>query len=85
MKPNAIVAQSGGPTAVINASACGVIQTAMESGVINSVYGATNGILGILKEDIFDISAEKAENNRGDEAHPCRRYRLLPLQAQRHQ
>jgi len=57
-KPNAIVAQSGGPTAVINSSACGVIQQAMRSGKIGSVFGATNGILGVLKEDLFDISAE---------------------------
>ncbi len=60
-KANAIVAQSGGPTAVINSSACGVIQTAMRSGKINRVLGAINGILGVLKEDLFDISAEKPE------------------------
>lgn len=60
MKPNAIVAQSGGPTTVINSSACGVIQAAIESGKISRVYGATNGILGILNEDIFDITAESA-------------------------
>jgi 6-phosphofructokinase len=60
-KPNAIVAQSGGPTTVINSSACGVIQEAMNSGSIGSVIGATNGILGVLKEDLFDISAEKPE------------------------
>ena len=60
-KPNAIIAQSGGPTAAINSSACGVIQEAMKSGEIGSVLGATNGILGVLKEDLFDISAEKAE------------------------
>ncbi len=58
---NAIVAQSGGPTTVINSSACGVIQQAMKSGNIGRVFGATNGILGVLKEDLFDISAEKPE------------------------
>ncbi len=57
-KPNAIVAQSGGPTAVINSSACGVVQEAMNCGKIGPVLGATNGILGVLKEDLFDISAE---------------------------
>ena len=61
LKPNAIVAQSGGPTAVINSSACGVVQEAMKSGKIGSVIGATNGILGVLKEDLFDIADEKAE------------------------
>jgi 6-phosphofructokinase 1 len=60
-KPNAIVAQSGGPTTVINSSACGAIQEAVKSGRIGAVYGATNGILGVLKEDLFDISAEKPE------------------------
>ena len=60
-KPNAIVAQSGGPTTVINSSACGAVQEAMKSGKIGSVIGATNGILGVLKEDLFDISAEKPE------------------------
>jgi ATP-dependent phosphofructokinase / diphosphate-dependent phosphofructokinase len=60
-KPNAIVAQSGGPTTVINSSACGIIQQAVKSGKIGKVIGATNGILGVLKEDLFDISAEKPE------------------------
>jgi len=60
-KPNAIVAQSGGPTTVINSSACGVVQEAAKSGKIGSVIGATNGILGVLKEDLFDMSAEKPE------------------------
>ncbi|MBI9016510.1 MAG: 6-phosphofructokinase [Phycisphaerae bacterium] len=56
--PNILVAQSGGPTTVINSSVCGVIQTAINSGKIGKVYGAVNGILGVLKEDLFDISSE---------------------------
>jgi len=60
-KPNAIAAQSGGPTAAINSSACGVIQEAVQSGRIGRVLGAANGILGVLQEDLFDISAEKPE------------------------
>ena len=60
-KANAIVAQSGGPTAVINSSACGVIQEAMKSDKIGRIFGATNGILGVLKEELFDISAESAK------------------------
>ncbi len=60
-KPNAIVAQSGGPTAVINSSACGVIQEAAKSGKIGRVIGATNGILGVLKEDLFNVSAERSD------------------------
>jgi len=61
VRGNALVAQSGGPTAVINASACGVIQQALKSEEITGVYGAYNGILGVLQEDIFDIGAESAE------------------------
>ena len=60
-KPNAIVAQSGGPTAVINSSACGVIQEAKKSGKIGRVIGAVNGILGVLKEELFNLSAERSE------------------------
>ena len=45
LKGKAVVAQSGGPTSVINASACGVIQTALgNSDVFTGVYGALNGI-----------------------------------------
>ena len=58
---NCIVAQSGGPTAVINASACGVIQEAMKTDCITGVYAAHNGILGVLNEDIFDLGREDPE------------------------
>jgi len=59
-KPSAVVAQSGGPTTVINSSMCGVIKEAKASSKIGKIYGALNGILGVLKEDMFDITAEKA-------------------------
>ncbi len=42
-KPNALVAQSGGPTAVINSSACGVIQEAVKSDKIGRVFGPPTG------------------------------------------
>jgi 6-phosphofructokinase len=58
-KANAIVAQSGGPTCVINSSVCGVIQEARKSKKIGKVLAANNGILGVLKEDLFDVYAEK--------------------------
>jgi 6-phosphofructokinase 1 len=59
IKGRAVVAQSGGPTAVINASAAGVIQTALKhSNVFTGVYGALNGILGVLNEELFDLAAE---------------------------
>ncbi|MGA2678561.1 MAG: 6-phosphofructokinase [Sedimentisphaerales bacterium] len=60
VKANAIVAQSGGPTCVINSSVCGVIQEAAKTKKIGRVLAAHDGILGVLKEGIFDVSAEKA-------------------------
>ena len=60
---NAIYAQSGGVTAVINASACGVIQTARKNPQhINKVYAAKNGILGALEGLLIDTSLESDEN-----------------------
>lgn len=56
---NAIYAQSGGVTAVINASACGVIQTARQHHPkIGTVYAAKNGILGALHEELIDTHFE---------------------------
>ncbi len=58
-KFNALYAQSGGVTAVINASACGVIETARKnSDKIGLVYAARNGIIGALTEDLIDTSRE---------------------------
>jgi ATP-dependent phosphofructokinase / diphosphate-dependent phosphofructokinase len=60
---NAFYAQSGGVTAVINASACGVIETARKSpDKIGTVYAGRNGIIGALTEDLIDTSAESAAN-----------------------
>lgn len=61
-KKNAFYAQSGGVTAVINASACGVIETARKhKDVIGKVYAGRNGIIGALTEDLIDTSKESAE------------------------
>jgi ATP-dependent phosphofructokinase / diphosphate-dependent phosphofructokinase len=58
---NMLVAQSGGPTAVINSSLAGVIQAAgRHPNVIEELYGGLNGILGILNEDLIDIQEEKS-------------------------
>jgi len=58
---NLLVAQSGGPTAVINASVAGVIQEAgRHPDAIEEIYGGCNGILGILNEQIIDIQEEKS-------------------------
>ncbi len=62
---NLLVAQSGGPTAVINASVAGVIQEAGKNECIEEIYGGLNGILGILNEDLIDINEEKARTIAG--------------------
>lgn len=62
---NLLVAQSGGPTAVINASVAGVIQEAGKNGCIEEIYGGLNGILGILNEDLIDLNDEKARAIEG--------------------
>jgi 6-phosphofructokinase 1 len=60
-KMNAFYAQSGGVTAVINASACGVIETARKhKDRIGKVYAGRNGIIGALTEDLIDTSKESA-------------------------
>jgi len=62
---NLLVAQSGGPTAVINASLAGVIQEAGHHDNIEEIYGGANGILGILNEELIDINEEKARTIQG--------------------
>ncbi len=59
---NVFYAQSGGATAVINASACGVIETARRhSDRLGKVYVGRNGVLGALREELIDTSLESAE------------------------
>ena len=59
MKKNAFYAQSGGVTAVINASACGVIEACREhSDKIGVLYAGLNGIIGALEENLIDTSLE---------------------------
>ena len=53
-----IIGQSGGPTAVINASAQGVIQTALKADCITRVLGAAHGIKGVLEDKLYDMSQE---------------------------
>ena len=56
---NALYAQSGGVSAVINASACGVIETALRSKHIGKVYAGRHGIIGALTEDLIDVGARE--------------------------
>ena len=59
------MAQSGGPTAVINASLAGVIQEAGRHECIEEIFGGSNGILGVLNEDLIDINDQKAKTIAG--------------------
>ena len=62
-RKNAFYAQSGGVTAVINASACGVIETARKyRHKIGKMYAGRNGILGALTEELIDTGKERAQH-----------------------
>jgi len=62
---NAFYAQSGGVTAVINATACGVIETARKHRTrIGKVYAGRDGIIGALTEDLIDTSKESPASIR---------------------
>jgi 6-phosphofructokinase len=66
VRKNAFYAQSGGVSAVINASACGVIETAMRhSKHIGRVYAGRHGIVGALTEDLIDVYKESRDTIRG--------------------
>ncbi|NLU24927.1 MAG: 6-phosphofructokinase [Clostridiales bacterium] len=58
LKGACIIGQSGGPTSVINASAYGVIDTALKSNLITQVLGAEYGIRGVLADRLFDMGLE---------------------------
>ena len=85
-KANAFYAQSGGVTAVINATACGVLQTAAKhKDVIGKVLVGANGIVGALNEDLIDASKETKRSIAGLRSTPggafgsCR-YKLKPYE-----
>lgn len=61
LKGNALVGQSGGPTAVINASLAGVVEQAKLHPEIGELYGAVHGVQGILDEELCDLRAETDE------------------------
>src|SRR6478672_9598048 len=88
-RKNAFYAQSGGVTAVINASACGVIQTARaHKDKIGKVYAGRNGIIGALTEDLIDTGKESAAaiallRNTPSGAFGSCRYKLKSLEANR--
>jgi ATP-dependent phosphofructokinase / diphosphate-dependent phosphofructokinase len=62
---NCLIGQSGGPSAVNNASVAGIVNEALNHGCIEEVYGALNGVAGILNEDLVDLAAESQQAIRG--------------------
>ncbi len=88
---NAFYAQSGGVTAVINASACGLIETARQYPTrIGKLYAGRHGILGALTEDLIDTSMESSATIRGLRYTPggafgSARYKLAGLEQNRAQ
>jgi 6-phosphofructokinase 1 len=62
---NCLIGQSGGPTAVVNASVAGIVSEALNHGVIEEVYGALNGVHGLLSEDLIDLASESQQTIRG--------------------
>jgi len=64
LEGNCLVAQSGGPTSVINASLAGVVAEALNHECIEEIYGGVNGILGILNEQLVDLAAETQQTIR---------------------
>jgi 6-phosphofructokinase 1 len=65
LEGNCLVAQSGGPTAVINASLAGVVSEALNYECIEEIYGGLNGVMGILDEQLIDLAAESQQTIRG--------------------
>ncbi|NLX25040.1 MAG: 6-phosphofructokinase, partial [Lentisphaerae bacterium] len=61
IKGNMLIAQSGGPTAVINQSLIGAVMEAQKHAAIKNIYGALHGIQGILDENLIDLNQESRE------------------------
>ena len=72
---NLVVAQSGGPSPVINNTVRGVVEAARQMAEIGTIYGARHGIEGVLKEELLNLSAQSAEEIALFDRH-------LPIQAQ---
>lgn len=64
LKGACIIGQSGGPTSVINASALGCIEAALDSDLITKVYGAAHGIRGVLHDRLYDLTLEDRDELR---------------------
>ena len=71
LKGNMLIAQSGGPTVVINQSLVGAIIEAKKHKEIKRVYGALHGVKGILEEDFIDLKKESISNLKKVAFTPC--------------
>ena len=70
-KSKVLVAQGGGPTAVINESLVGTILTSREFEDTEAVYGAFHGVRGIVNEDFIDLTGASVENLENVAKTPC--------------
>lgn len=70
MKGNALVAQAGGPTTVINASLSGIISQCLKENSIENVYGSHWGMLGLVKDDLIDLTLEDSATIEGLKTTP---------------
>ncbi|MHC4619326.1 MAG: diphosphate--fructose-6-phosphate 1-phosphotransferase, partial [Planctomycetota bacterium] len=70
-RANAVVGQSGGPTAVINESLVGVIEEAAKHPQIQNLYGTIHAVAGIVKEEFIDLKKLSAETLKKVAASPC--------------
>jgi 6-phosphofructokinase len=68
---NALIGQSGGPTAVINQSLVGLVETLAADPKIGGVYGALHGIQGVLKDKLVDLKREKRSTLEAVARTPC--------------
>ena len=76
---NALIGQSGGPTAVINQSLVGVIEECLRSDRVKGVYGALRGVKGVLNEDMIDLGKESAAVLEGVANTPCAALRSVRM------
>jgi 6-phosphofructokinase 1 len=68
---NVLIGQSGGPTAVINQSLVGLVETLVDDPKIGEIYGAVHGIQGILKDKLIDLRREKRSTLEAVARTPC--------------
>jgi len=76
---NALIGQSGGPTAVINQSLVGVIEGCLRSDRVRGVYGAIHGVKGVLGEEMIDLGKESAAILEGVANTPCAALRSVRM------